>query len=644
MATLLDSLIFSLPLASDFVDEHTNAITFTETSGTVAFADGGADFEAGDTEYLAAADSALLSAPSTSLSISVWVKLESKPGNEMDIVSKFETTGNQREYRIFYTNVADRFRFTITTSGASASSVSIDADNFGSPSTATWYHILAWYDHDQQTIHIQVNDGVPNTALVAAGTGIFDGTSPLHIGALGRASPTNYFDGIVKLCRVAKRVWTSGERTYLHNGGSGRSYADLNATATPSTVNGRLFTNGIWTWFNTPVATYHNGKIYIGAFDCTTAQKARVAEYPISLGAASVVSLSPDIGETDDHDNPAMLRLASGKIFAAWSIHNGDSWCAKSTSSDDASAFDSTVNVNTADSDSYAQCLQATYNSTIYWFFRRNTQEQFFRTSADDGATWSSATQFLANGTERPYGRWWRTSGTRFDFFYTNAHPNEAVASLYHGYMTINASTGAREYFTSDGTSIGDDTALPLGPGDLTQVYDGTTNECWIWDAKYINGQPTCVFSVFPAHGTTAHEYWYGRFNGTTWDTEKICDAGTTATADYLYASEAQYSGGVCLDPTDEDVVYVSREYSATDFRIHKFTTPGAWAASTWLSEGSPGINARPVAVDADGTTHVFWWVGRYTNYTSFSTVVFASPAPVATVTGSPWNYYAQQA
>ena len=393
----------------------------------------------------------------------------------------------------------------------------------------------------------------------------------------------------------------------------------------------RLIGDGIWTWFNHPVASVANGKLFVGAWPGTAVQRPIICMYDLANGdeALSVFPTGTTVlGQTDDHDNPAVLPLADGKILIAWGEHNGDSFCCTTSNANDIRSWGSVVTVNTAETDSYWQLMQAGDSSnTIYWFHRRingAARPQYFRTSTDNGATWSSSTQFATTSSQRPYFRWWKTSGSRFDFACTQGQPNEVTGcSIYHGYMTI-ASDGTRAYYKSDGTLLGDDTDLPFTvTSDFTQVYDGTTNEAWIWDCKYINGQPVVVFAVFNG-GTTTHEYYRGTFNGTSWTTEKICDAGTTGTADYLYATEAYYSGGVCLDPNSEDIVYVSREYSATDFRTEKWTkSGGSWSKTSDLSGNTSNINARPVAVNHNGTTQVLYWRGTYTSYTVYNTAVY---------------------
>jgi hypothetical protein len=152
--------------------------------------------------------------------LTAWVNLESKPANEMDIVSKFETVGNLREYRIEWQNSNDRFLFIVSNDGTA--SVTATASTFGAPSLATWCFIVAKHDSVNNIIGISVNNGAFNTT--AHTTGVNDSTSPFHLGALGRATPTFYFDGLIDEVGVWKKVLSAGEITSLYNSGNGLAY------------------------------------------------------------------------------------------------------------------------------------------------------------------------------------------------------------------------------------------------------------------------------------------------------------------------------------------------------------------------------------------------------------------------------------
>jgi hypothetical protein len=227
--SFLTDLVLSCELneaSGNGIDLHSTN-TLIETSGTIGAAagpggvDGSRDFESGDTEYFALADNAGVSMGDIDFTVEIWANAESLAG-EMDLISKYETSGNQREYRIRFEPIAMRFQFAVSPDG-SGGFTGVSANNLGPPSTGTWYQIIAWHDATNNQIGIKVNNGTADTA--SHSTGVFDGTSPLHVGALGRAAVTFYFDGLLSKLRIWKRMLTSQEHTDLYNGGNGLAYS-----------------------------------------------------------------------------------------------------------------------------------------------------------------------------------------------------------------------------------------------------------------------------------------------------------------------------------------------------------------------------------------------------------------------------------
>lgn len=174
----------------------------------------------GTTQYLSIADNAALSMGDIDFTVACWVNLTSKAA-AAEMISKYATTGNQREYRLIYQSANDRFRFDVAPSGTTTGTLTVSADNLGSPSTATWYFVVAYHDSVNNVIGISVNAGTPNTAAYSAG--VFDGTSQLRLGQ--NSTSGNFVNGLLDEVAIWKRVLSAAERTDLYNGGSGRDYA-----------------------------------------------------------------------------------------------------------------------------------------------------------------------------------------------------------------------------------------------------------------------------------------------------------------------------------------------------------------------------------------------------------------------------------
>lgn len=188
--------------------------TVTQAAGKVGNA---AQFTAANSEYLSIADTAALSTGDIDFTFTAWVYLDSKATSIL--VSKSEGAIGKEEYNILYAGTPDRFQFQI----ADASTVAVgtvSADNLGSPSTATWYFIVAWHDATANTVNIRVNNG---TADSAATTGVpTDTAARFTLGAYAW-NLSAYVNGRQDAVGLWKRKLTDAEQSYLYNSGNGRA-------------------------------------------------------------------------------------------------------------------------------------------------------------------------------------------------------------------------------------------------------------------------------------------------------------------------------------------------------------------------------------------------------------------------------------
>jgi hypothetical protein len=202
------------------VDVHgSNNLTDTNTVGAgTGKINGARDFELDSSEYFTIADNAALSGSDRDIAMTAWVNMETKAA-AMRIVSKYGSSGS-REYALLYNSVSDRFEFQVSSNGT-GSTANVSANNLGSPSTGTWYYVIAWHDATNDLIGIQVNNGTANTT--AATGGIFDSTTPFGIGAVA-SSGGSPFDGLIDEVGFWDRLLTADEKTSLYNSGNGLAY------------------------------------------------------------------------------------------------------------------------------------------------------------------------------------------------------------------------------------------------------------------------------------------------------------------------------------------------------------------------------------------------------------------------------------
>lgn len=222
---LVDNLISYWPLdeaSGNALDAHgSNDLTENGTGGigtATGILSGARDFEVGDTDYFELADNADLSTGNIDFTMQAWVNLESKPAQDMVIMSKWGSA-DPREFNLNWSVSDNKFRLIIRT--PASSNVIVLASNFGIPPLATWCLLHAWHDSVNNLIGISVNAGTANTT--AHSTGITDSTGAFRIGSEVNAG--RYWDGLIDEVGFWKRVLTAAERTELYNAGAGRDYA-----------------------------------------------------------------------------------------------------------------------------------------------------------------------------------------------------------------------------------------------------------------------------------------------------------------------------------------------------------------------------------------------------------------------------------
>lgn len=194
----------------------TNVNSVTRAAGPSANLPDAANFVAASSQYFSNASPALANGGG-SFEVSGWVYLATKTAFQA-FISRWTTTGNQREFFVGYDNAGDRFIFRVSTDGGGAGVAQVNASTFGSPPAETFAFIRAWRDGAAGTLNIQVNAGdVDSTANAST----FSGTGSTTIGTLlpgifqldGRLSALSYDIGAFN---------TQAEAVWLYNNGLGR--------------------------------------------------------------------------------------------------------------------------------------------------------------------------------------------------------------------------------------------------------------------------------------------------------------------------------------------------------------------------------------------------------------------------------------
>lgn len=200
----------------DGSDSQTPAITVTAAATLRGLTINGAHaLGAASSQYWSIADNAALSMGDIDFTVCAWVYLDTKVSARPVCGKGDYSLAKNAEYQLEYSSGVDRLRFTV---GNGTTSGSVDANNLGSPSTATWYCVIAWHDATANTINISVNDGTTNSASYSGGS---QNTAGHFVIGTFATYLTNYFNGRIDNVAIAKSVLTAAQRTAFYNAGVG---------------------------------------------------------------------------------------------------------------------------------------------------------------------------------------------------------------------------------------------------------------------------------------------------------------------------------------------------------------------------------------------------------------------------------------
>ena len=367
-----------------------------------------------------------------------------------------------------------------------------------------------------------------------------------------------------------------------------------------------VLADGSWTWFSVRRGIMVGGDFYAGGVSSD-------GSIVVGKAGSAAVTLKATL-QVDDHNNPSLLRRSSdGRIIAHYCAHNAVSTYFQriSTNPDDLSSWGDETNLDSSfglEDYSYANLIEI--EDGIFAFYRADngvySYSLHYSVSTDNGATWSAGTRILTGG--RPYWRAIKTGANRIDFCCNDGHPNEiGTNSTYHFYYD------AGTWRVSNGDPVG--VSLPFTPSShLTRIYNGATIPSWVWDIAWdsVAGAPVVVFATFP-NAATDHRYNYARWTGSAWSVSQVCTAGAR-----LYAAETYYSGGICIDPDNVDVVYASREIGGT-WNIWKGVTPDDGA--TWfLGQVINQTGEKAIRPNKESGSPLSFMLGDYTTYENYDT------------------------
>lgn len=372
--------------------------------------------------------------------------------------------------------------------------------------------------------------------------------------------------------------------------------------------------SGSWNHISNPRGIYSStyNKTYFGAV--AAGGTVWVMSYNHSDGTHTPFCIRRSF-EYDGHAAPSILIRNDGRLMVFYSKHiENYIFYRISINPGDISSFGPEHSLDMGAGVTYTRPIQLSGESNkIYLFFRGlSTNSWSYITSTDGGDTWSSIqTLFTIVDQNNQYLVVTSNGVDRIDFGHCG-HPALEVTSHYHFYYYNG------NFYKSDGTLI--ETALPLSRSDMTLVYDATEGghyTGWTYDIAIAASVPYIVFSC--TVDISDHRYMYAKWNGSAWVHYEITTAGGEP-------SEGA-TGAICLDPTDPNTVYLSKEVNGI-WEIQKGVTSDGGASwdFTSITSGSAEDNLMPVVpIGRHNDLPVLWVYGDYDTYLTYDTYIISN-------------------
>jgi hypothetical protein len=391
---------------------------------------------------------------------------------------------------------------------------------------------------------------------------------------------------------------------------------------------------GGWSWFGDPRAIVSGDNLFVGWI--TSNGNVEVGRMNLVTGGWAQARLRGPIN-IDDHSNPSLVLLPDGRVAAFYSPHSGrltsgsEMWYRVARKPGGVVAWgpERHVPVNTKGPLGYTYPNPLWAGGKLYLFWRgADWNPAFSRTS--DLVSWAPARELLRGVTgQRPYIKF-DSYGRSIRFVYTGAHPDSRKTSLYFAELDGKYVRGA------DGHRIASRSRLPFAYNRGPLIYSWhTAGSAWGWDIAHdAAGNPVVVYTTIQS--PTQHTYRYARWTGHAWYDRALVVAGPSIDHD------PGYSGGITLDHSDPDVVYLSR-FVEGHFEIERWQTHDqghTWEA-TPVTADSTRDNLRPfVPRGTTGDRVLLWTWGRYNRFQDFSDLVVMLRTQLPPPAQSRWHLH----
>ena len=503
------------------------------------------DFDPANSAFLSIADNADLSTGDVDFYVAAWVYPEFLDNSRV-LISKWDSTGGDREYILQYFLTNDVWRFGVSNDGSATTFV--ESSTFGSPSTGIYYFIEAWHDSVNNEIGICINRGTDDTA--AHTTGVNDGASDFIIGANDEGRSLRWNGRIGPVLFRKGSIPSTAERDELYNRGMGLDYPlnavlvdDIDTVANDGRVaefeNQQPYRKEALTQVNLSGTVYeaitywnNNGNLVIGKREQGGAWTLYTMD---GTGGRPTISLS---GAADNHDTAVIGLDPNGFIHVAYDHHVDALNYRTSDAAIDTWTGGMTAEKSMLGTNEAGVTYPTFFNDpigTLYFMFRDGSAgngDLFFYEYDESGTSWSAATGTgtggkLIDGKTDSFSPYWSQPPAFDDDFGSGGYMH--LAWVWRDGSGDNHDVA---YVKWDGTSWeqadGTSQTVPIREGnDDAAVTIATTENLSAWpsiDADS-SGNPHITYREDDASNLV--QFYHVWHNGTSWQTPTVVTSNT---------------------------------------------------------------------------------------------------------------------
>ncbi len=342
------------------------------------------------------------------------------------------------------------------------------------------------------------------------------------------------------------------------------------------------------------------------------------------------MTLGPNLGRVDDHNNPSLLARKDGRIMTFYSPHSGRALPLNGISNmyhrttknpEDITEWGPIhkIPTNTGNNEmgyTYPNPVAIKNGTFVGW--RGGNWQPTSSITPDHGDSWTRArTMIRSTGKKRPYVKYAGGPDNSVIMTYNQDNPGTTGTGLY--YMQYKPGEG---YFKANGKKIASSkSTIPFSKGDMIMSKKRRGRLYTMDVAADKEGNPVTVFTGKPK-GKSASVY-YSRWDGKHWKTENVVSEGYEL---YDKTKPRHYgfypTAGMSLDHEDPSTLYLSRQVDH-QMRVEKwdYKKAGAWKHE-FVSPPEKSC-VRPASVRNDLGGYVVMMCGHYKNWLEFDTDIY---------------------